>query len=211
MSMGDSELLRQWRDGDTAAGEVLFDRYYDLVAKFFRSRVSGDFADLVQETFVASVESRDRLHEGCSFRAYIFSVAHNVLCRHLRSKYRSDEVIDFDEVSVEDLAPGPFSQISRRGEQQLLLRALRRIPLNDQLLLELRYWEQLKTEDIAHAMGLPHGTVRSRLATARRRLDAAMAALAGSAKLLESTLADFDAWIEQCRDLNVLGEHPSST
>ena len=206
MHVGDVELLEQWRQGDLAAGEILFERYYDPVARFFRSRVSGDIADLVQETFVACVEGRDRLQEGASFRPYIFSVANNVLCQHLRSKYRGDDLVDFDEVSVEDLAPGPISQITRRREQHILLAALRRIPINDQLLLELRYWEQIKTEDIARGMGLAHGTVRSRLAHARKRLEEAMAALAGSSELLESTMANFEEWARQCRELDMIDQ-----
>lgn len=208
MHVGDVELLAQWRQGDMAAGEILFERYYDSVARFFRIKVSGDIADLVQETFVACVEGRDRMQEGASFRAYLFSVANNVLCHHLRTKYRGDELVDFDHVSVQDLAPGPISQITRRREQKLLLAALRRIPVNDQLLLELRYWEQIRTADIAAAMGLAHGTVRSRLAHARKRLEEAMAELAGSAELLESTMANFEEWARQCRELDLIGGRP---
>jgi RNA polymerase sigma-70 factor (ECF subfamily) len=210
MHVGDVELLEQWRQGDMAAGELLFERYYDQVARFFRGRVSEDIADLVQETFAACVAGRDRLHADVCFRAYIFSVANNVLCIHLRDKYRSDEVVDFDELSMEDMAPGPISQISRRREQQILLAALRRIPINDQLLLELRYWEQIRTADIALAMGLNHGTVRSRLAHARKRLEEAMAKLAGSPELLESTMANFEEWARQCREQGMLDEQPPS-
>jgi RNA polymerase sigma-70 factor, ECF subfamily len=209
MHVGDVELLELWRQGDMAAGEILFERCYDPIARFFRSRVTGDIADLVQETFVACVEGRDRVQEGASFRAYIFSVANNVLCHHLRTNYRSDGLVDFDHVSVEDVAPGPISQITRRREQHLLLAALRRIPVNDQLLLELRYWEQIKTADIAQAMGLAHGTVRSRLAHARKRLEEAMAALAGSSKLLESTMANFEEWARQCRELDMIDDPPA--
>lgn len=208
MHVGDVELLAQWRHGDMAAGEILFERYYDPIARFFRTRVSGDIADLVQETFVACVEGRDRMQEGASFRAYIFSVANNVLCQHLRSKYRGDDLVDFDHVSVEDLAPGPISLITRRREQQLLLAALRRIPVNDQLLLELRYWQQIRTAEIARTMGLAHGTVRSRLAHARKRLEEAMTELAGSAALLESTRASFEEWARQCRELDLLDDPP---
>lgn len=210
MHVGDVELLEQWRGGDLAAGEVLFERYYDQVARFFRGKVSDDIADLVQETFVGCVAGRDRLQADACFRAYIFTIAANVLCIYLRDKYRSDDVVDFDELSIEDMAPGPRSQVSRRREQQTLLAALRRIPLNDQILLELRYWEQIRTADIASAMGLPHGTVRRRLAHARKRLEEVMTELAGSADQLESTKADFEEWARQCRELDLLDEQQSS-
>lgn len=210
MHPADIELLQQWRNGDLAAGEILFERYYDHVARFFRSKVSSDIADLVQETFVACVEVRDRLQEDASFRAYIFTVARNVLCAHLRDKYRGDAMVDFETTSMEDLAPGPISQIVHRHEQRLLLQALRRIPVNFQILLELRYWEQLKTSDIAEALGIPHGTVRSRLAQARKLLDEAMSAMADSAALLESTMANFEEWARQCRDLDLIADPASS-
>jgi RNA polymerase sigma-70 factor (ECF subfamily) len=210
MSTSDVELLQQWRNGDMVAGEILFERYYDPIARFFRSKMTTDISDLVQETFVACVEGRDRLQEDASFRAYIFSVAHNVLCAHLRVKYRDDAMVDFDGTSVEDLAPGPISQIVNRHEQRLLLEALRRIPVNYQILLELRYWEQLKTADIAQAMGVPHGTVRSRLATARKLLDEAMTAMADSTALLESTMNNFEEWARQCRDLDLVDSSVSS-
>lgn len=210
MHPADVELLQQWRNGDMAAGEILFERYYDPIARFFRCKVAADIADLVQETFVACVEGRDRLQEDASFRAYIFSVARNVLCAHLRDKYRVDAMIDFDATSVQDLAPGPISQIVNRHEQRLLLEALRRIPVNYQVLLELRYWEQLKTADIAEALGVPHGTVRRRLGQARKLLDEAMAALADSTALLESTLANFEEWARQCRNLDLVDDPVSS-
>lgn len=210
MSTSDVELLQQWRNGDMAAGEILFERYYDPIARFFRSKMTTDISDLVQETFVACVEGRDRLQEDASFRAYIFSVAHNVLCAHLRGKYRDDAIVDFDATSVEDLAPGPISQIVNRHEQRLLLEALRRIPVNYQILLELRYWEQLKTADIAEALGVPHGTVRRRLAQARKLLDEAMTAMADSTALLESTMNNFEEWARQCRDLDLVDSSVSS-
>jgi len=212
MHPADVELLQQWRNGDMVAGEILFERYYDLVARFFRGKVPTDIADLVQETFVACVEGRDRLQEDSSFRAYIFSVARNVLCAHLRDKYRDDAKVevDFDATSVQDLAPGPISQIVNRHEQRLLLEALRRIPVNFQILLELRYWEQLKTADIAEALGVPHGTVRTRLAKARQLLDQAMSTMADSAALLESTMANFEEWARQCRNLDLIADPVSS-
>jgi RNA polymerase sigma-70 factor, ECF subfamily len=210
MHPADVELLQKWRNGDMVAGEILFERYYDSIARFFRGKVLTDIADLVQETFVACVVGRDRLQVDASFRAYIFSVARNVLCAHLRDKYRDDAIVDFDATSVEDLAPGPISQIVNRHEQRLLLEALRRIPVNFQILLELRYWEQLKTTDIAEALGVPHATVRTRLTKARQLLDQAMSTMADSAALLESTMANFEEWARQCRNLDLIADPVSS-
>src|ERR1041384_847961 len=103
----DGELLKRWRSGDAASGEALFERYYDMVERFFLNKVSSGVQDLVQETFTRCVESRERIRDNERFRMYMFAIAYNVLTGHLRERYRSDRAIDLGEISVCDVAPGP--------------------------------------------------------------------------------------------------------
>ncbi|HWN68565.1 MAG TPA: sigma factor-like helix-turn-helix DNA-binding protein, partial [Haliangium sp.] len=77
--------------------------------------------------------------------------------------------------------------------------ALRGIPVDYQVILELHYWEQMNTEDMAEALALPVGTVRSRLRRARELLEQAMGRLAESPGELQSTLTRLDDWAERCR------------
>ena len=195
----DAELLEAWRSGRQDAGQTLFQRYYDSVYRFFRNKVGDDIADLVQATFEACVEGRDRMREVGSFRSYLFSVAHNVLRGHLRTRYQVQET-GLDEIAARDVSPGPSSLVVRHREQRLLLEALRSISLEQQVLLELRYWEQLKTAEIAEVLGIPANTVRSRLHRAQEALKAAMERLADSPQELDSTLSNLDDWVRQCRE-----------
>ncbi|WP_275943097.1 sigma-70 family RNA polymerase sigma factor [Pseudenhygromyxa sp. WMMC2535] len=103
-----------------------------------------------------------------------------------------------DLVSVYDLDPGPSSVIAERQEQRLLLEGLRAISVNYQVVLELHYWEQLSTKEIAAVLGVPAGTVRSRLQRAREALEAAIGALSRSPAMLESTLTRLDDWAQHC-------------
>lgn len=199
MEHGDSELLLRWREGDLTAGEALFERYYALIERFFLNKLQAGVGDLVQETFVACVENRDRLKQTTRFRSYLFSIAHNILYRHLRNRYRHGVDCDFEQVSVRDLAPGPSSVVVRRTEQRLLLEALRSIPVAQQVILELHYWEGMKTTEISEILDLPPGTVRSRLQRARARLEDVMGELEKSPELLESTRSHLDDWARQCR------------
>ncbi|HWN66819.1 MAG TPA: sigma-70 family RNA polymerase sigma factor [Haliangium sp.] len=204
----DEQLIEAWRSGQTEAGEVLFERYYDGVYRFFCNKLGQDIRDLVQQTFVACVEGRDRLREGASFRSYLFAVAHNVLRLHLRARYRP-ELLDLDTVTAHELAPGPSSILMRSREERLLLHALRSIPLEQQMLLELRYWEQLSSPEIAEVLGVPDNTVRSRLHRAHASLKAAMERLADSPDELASTLDNLDEWARRCRAQLV--EQPTDT
>jgi len=201
----DAELLEAWRGGDADAGERLFARHYRLLKRFFRNKVGAErVADLIQDTFVASVESRERVQDGSRFRAYLLRIAYHVFCRHLRERSRGRSKVDLDEVCIEQLDPGATSVIARVQEQRLLLEGLRAIPVNYQVVLELHYWEDLTTGRIAEVLGVPVGTVRSRLQRARDALEAAMARIARSSELLESTLTRLEDWAARCgRELGV--------
>jgi RNA polymerase sigma-70 factor, ECF subfamily len=196
----DWALLEAWRQGDKAAGDALFVRHYRSVARFFRNKLPAErVADLIQETFIASIEGRDRIADASRFRAYLLTIAYRVYCKELRENYRKAELADLDLVSVQDLGGSPTSAIARAQEQRLLLEGLRSIPVNYQVVLELHYWEDLTTREIAAVLGVPPGTVRSRLQRGRDALEAAMASLARSPKLLESTLTRLDDWAARCR------------
>jgi RNA polymerase sigma-70 factor (ECF subfamily) len=195
----DAELLDLWRRGDREAGKKLFERYYESLECFFVNKIPSGMGDLVQETFRMCLEARDRIEAPDRFRSYLFSIAFNVLRGHFRKKARRGTEIDLDDVSIEAIVPGPCSVLVEREEQRLLLEGLRKIPVADQAILELDYWESMKLSDIAVVLGVPEGTVKSRLHRARRRLKEAMEELAESPELLRSTLADLDDWARRCR------------
>jgi RNA polymerase sigma-70 factor (ECF subfamily) len=200
MEPSDGELLERWRSGDAVSGEALFERYYDMVERFFLNKVTSGVQDLVQETFMRCVESRERIRDNDRFRMYMFAIAYNVLTAYLRERYRGDREIDLGEVSVCDVTPGPSSLVARRREHRLLIEALRAIPVDDQVILELHYWEQLTTHQMAEVIGIPVGTARGRLQRARTRLEEAMQRLAESPQDLSSTLARLDDWAAECRE-----------
>lgn len=194
----DTELLEAWRRGDVDAGEALFERYYRSVHRFFGNKVSRDVDELVQETFAACLEGHGRM-KSSNFRAFLFGIAYNVFKTYLRARKKSRQAINFLETSIQDIAPGPSSVLVQRGEQRLLLEGLRRIPLDYQVLLELRYWEQLRTIDMAGVLGIPHPTVRGRLRRAHELLQIALREIATSPDVLRSTVSDLDGWARQCR------------
>ncbi len=196
----DIELLEAWQQGHTEAGERLFERYYDSVYRFFRHKLEGDVADLVQQTFFALMEGIERAQHATSFRSYLFGIAHNLFRAHLRRRYRNGRAINFDEVSIQALAPGPSTMYAKREEMRLLVDALRMIPLDYQVLLELRYWEQLKTAEIADVLDVLHPTIRSRLRRAHELLEQAIARLADSSRSLERSFVSLQAWARDCRE-----------
>jgi len=184
----DHELLDAWRGGEGPAGEELVGRHWASIARFFRAKVGDDGADLISQTFLACVEGRDRI-EGENVKAYLFAVARRRLADHFRKRARAP-VVDFALSSLADLAPGPATELTRRQRGELLRDGLARIPLDDQIALELSYFEAMSTREIAAVLGIEENTVRSRLSRARDKLRAALSELASpdEAAVAESQL-----------------------
>jgi RNA polymerase sigma factor (sigma-70 family) len=198
--VSDVELLEAWRGGDRRAGERLFERHYDAVARFFRNKVDFGVDDLIQRTFLACVESKDRMRGEASFRTFLFAVARNLLSKHYRSKHRLGDAIDLGVTSLHDLAPSPSVVLGEHQEQRLLLEGLRRIPLDHQIILELYYWEGLTSAEVAQVLDVPHGTARTRIRRAKQLLEEQLRALQGDRALIESTIANLDAWAASLRE-----------
>lgn len=194
----DAALLEAWRGGDAPAGERLFDQHAGAIARFFENKVRHGAEDLTQVTFVRMLEGRERVREGGSVRAFIFGIARNVLREHLRGLARGREIDPMVD-SMAALAPGPSTVVGLRQEHQLMLAGLRGLSIDDQILLELFYWEELRAHELAQILGLSSPTVRRRLSEARARLDRKMAEIAASPELLDRTSRHLQSWISDVR------------
>ncbi len=194
----DGDLLDAWRNGDRAAGNELFRRHFAAVHRFFANKVDRDVEDLVQRTFMACVEGRDRFKGHSTFRTYVLGIAHHKVC-DVYSRKKSRVEVDLDRDSIVDLGAGPATLISEQREQRTLLEALRRIPLTYQVVLELYYWEKLTGPQLGEVLGVPEDTGRSRIRTAKELLRKALKRLNASQRVLESTDADLEQWADSIR------------
>ncbi|MEL7368448.1 MAG: sigma-70 family RNA polymerase sigma factor [Myxococcota bacterium] len=163
----DSALLQAWREGDAVSGNQLFERYFPRMYRFFAHKSPDRIEDLIQETFLACVRGRDAFRGEASFKTYLYGIAVNVLKADLRRRSKAD-MLDFGVTSIADLGPTPSQLAAAEQERALLLEAMRRIPLDHQVVIELHFLEGLRGPEIAVALDIAEGTVRSRL---RRGLD----------------------------------------
>ena len=193
-------LLIAWRAGDAQAGQSLFGRHYAGLTRFFRSKAGEAAFELTQATFLACVEGKQAIRT-TTFPAYLYAIARNLLYDHYRAKYRTKSTIEFSEMSCEDLSPGLAGLQAREQELELLLRSMRRIPINAQILLELYYWERMTAREIGEVLAIPEGTVRTRIRDAKLHLEAQISRLARDPDLARSTVIGFDTWAERLREV----------
>ncbi|MEM9457223.1 MAG: sigma-70 family RNA polymerase sigma factor [Myxococcota bacterium] len=197
-------MLEAWRGQDQAAGEELFSRYYPRLLRFFSNKVSVDPTDLIQQTLLGCVHGQERLRDEQKFRSFLFGIAYNVLKNFYRRQH-NDGHLDVMSQSAADLSPGPSTLMSQDELQRMLLRALRRIPLEHQVVLELFYWENLKSAEIAMLLNEPHGTIRSRLCRARQLLKQSVEDRESTRP--EQTCTNLDSWAANVRATHKVPTH----
>ena len=170
----DTELLTAWCAGDDAAGDQLLRSAFPRLYRFFFNKIGDDSSDLIQQTMLACVEHRDRLASCVSFEAYLLRIARNKLYDFLRKRSRSREDTGQDLPSVQELKTSMASLLGRKARDRKILTTLRHLPVNLQVVLELHYWSDLTTSEVAEVLEVPLGTVKTRLRRARRDFEEAL-------------------------------------
>lgn len=200
--MEDWPLWELWKGGDRRAATVLVQRYASLLQRFFRNKVRDkqDVSELVSETMLGCAGALARASGDASFRSFLFGVALNVLRKYIRRQYkRKRELDDFDEVCVDESSDTPSGLVVRQGETRLLVRALRRIPIKFQIVLELQFFEELSGPQISELLGIQLSTVYTNQRRGRQKLQEMIESLADSPAQAQSTLMGLQTWAEEVR------------
>jgi RNA polymerase sigma-70 factor, ECF subfamily len=167
----DDELMRLSTLGDAAAYEILVRRHQRPLraycARFAGSSQLGD--DLAQECFVEIWRRRADYRPSGQFRSYLFHVAANRCKNQRRSDGRSRALYDSELVTSHEPAPRS-DRFATAGRSEELERALSKLPEAQRATVLLRYSAELGYAEIAHALGVPEATARSRVFSALIRL-----------------------------------------
>lgn len=193
------DLYRAWAGGDRRSGEALIEMHLSTLTRFFanKSTPGAELEDLVAMTFERCAKSLGGWRGESSFRSYLCAIGLNVLRDELRKRRPRAEA---DEVSLADDGPSPSRVVAARAEERLLLAGLRAIPLQYQTVLELQLFEDLSREETAIVLGIPAGTVASRVRRARELLAAAIETIGPGADLVTATVRGIDEWARRIRD-----------
>lgn len=163
----DATLLERWRAGEADAGQELIRRHFASVYGFFHTKCPGQADDLVQATFLACVKARDQFRGDSSFRTFLFSIARNQLYTALASAHRAATKLDFEVSSIAEIVSTPGTKLARVEEHREVVQALQQLPVEQQVLLELHYWQELEIGQLAEVFELNAAAVRQRLHRAR--------------------------------------------
>lgn len=151
--------------------EELFVAHFSSIYRFAVYRVGREAAvDVAAETFAQAVRSAERLDPARDARAWLFGIANNVIRHHRRTEER--RIRAYAAVERQLGRPGTSGHPAEPDDpmRTRLVEVLERLDARDREPLLLFAWAELSYEEIATALGIPLGTVRSRIHRARRAL-----------------------------------------
>jgi RNA polymerase sigma factor (sigma-70 family) len=169
----DAALIAASLDTPVAFAAV-FDRHYDFVHRYLGRRVGLDIADdLASETFMTAFRVRARYELARpDARPWLLGIATNLVRHHRRAEVR--RLRAYERIDVARAAGIEEDLVVARADAAVtaarIAGALARIPDADRDALLLLAWADLTYAEIALALGIPIGTVRSRIHRARHRL-----------------------------------------
>lgn len=171
----DLELLRRAAGGDDEAFHTLVDRHagslYGLA--YYMVGNQSDAEDVVQETFLGAFTQAGSFEGRSSVQTWLRSILMRQAARHHRSSYRrrEKETIAFSEDATAALDGRPEMSESEASNVRMdLLAGLQKLTSEHREVIVLREMEGMSYQEIADTLGVPRGTVESRLYRARREL-----------------------------------------
>jgi RNA polymerase sigma-70 factor (ECF subfamily) len=178
--MNDVQLLKRYAAGDEGAFQELVSQYKDSVYAFLRRFLSDrDLVDDVfQETFMQLYASRGTFDLSKPLRPWLFTIAANKAKDALRRRQRVDStnlgsMFDGDEYSIDDVLNTldhdehmPYDDLIREETAAQVKRVIARMPAKLREILILAYFHKFPYAEIGGILGIPVGTVKSRLHTA---------------------------------------------
>jgi RNA polymerase sigma-70 factor (ECF subfamily) len=181
--MNDVQLLQRYAAGEEGAFQELVSQYKDSVYAFLRRFLNQQdlVDDVFQETFLQLYVSRDTFDLSKPLRPWLFTIAANKAKDALRRMQRADStnlgsMFDGEENSIDDVLNTldhdehmPYDDLIRDETAAQVKRIIARMPAKLREILLLAYYQKFSYAEIAKIVGIPVGTVKSRLHTAVRR------------------------------------------
>lgn len=180
--LSDEQLFQRYQAGDDDAFRTIVDRYEPSIKGFLHKRLKDDerVQDLTQDTFLRVHRARDRYDATRKFSTWIYTIASNLLKNEYRNRSRRRETNFSDlrkdspvqpsaarPIEFESDGPDPERVTYQRELREAIHDAIERMDEHHRVPFVMREVEDRTYEEISEAIGVPVGTVKSRLFRAR--------------------------------------------
>jgi len=161
----DETLVKQALNGKKSAWITLVKRYEKHLFNYAFRMVSNreDALDLMQDVFVAVFRNLSSFRGDSPFKGWLFKIAHYRCIEFYRRKKPMQSLDDVPEHEEEDEQSCPERTISSEQYATDIHKALQRLPVNQKLVVELKFFQHATFDDIAYQLGISVNTAKSRL------------------------------------------------
>ena len=161
----DEQVMARVAAGSDTAFEELYRRYARRLKGFFFMQLGGDeelAADATHDVFLRAYEARSRYQEGCNVSTWIFTIAYNICRNHYRTNAYEEQMLanlDAEPISEQQIEV----ELDAAVLDEALAQVLSELPAPLHQIFSLHYQEELTIPQVAEIVGIPAGTVKSRL------------------------------------------------
>lgn len=174
--MSDARLVKEIQQGNETAFNELYERYHKLVyyVAFQMTNCEADAEEIKQEVFIKVIRHINDIKDAKSIKYWLTTITHNE-CKHL---FRSNKDKGMDERSLDLLYLQqekrreflPEEQAHYQGDMEVLSICMKHLNAEQREVIALKYFAQLSIDEISQMLRVPNGTVKSRLANAKKSL-----------------------------------------
>lgn len=161
----DETLVKQALKGKKSAWLVLVKRYEKALYNYALRMVNNpaDAMDLMQDVFLAVFKSLSAFRGDSAFKGWMFKIAHYRCIEHYRRKRPTQSLDDIPEQLNETSDECPEYHFASGQQAAALQKALQILPVNQKLVVELKFFQHCTFDEIAKQLGISVNTVKSRL------------------------------------------------
>lgn len=188
----DMDLLRRWRDGDRQAGDTLIRRHYGYALRLARRRLTNEDAavEATQNAMAVLVQKRDAIDS--DFRRYLSKVVYFSVLN--QTKQRPYEPVEGNE-AVRSAPRGASTMVGHKEEEKLMVKALRSLPIDDQLVFYYDFVGEKTRVELAELLEMTRAQIDRRVHTAKLRLRKQLETFRDS-PVRQSTLGGLETWLK---------------
>lgn len=170
--ISDEELMRQIKYGEKTALDTLVRRYHNPIHAYI-VRMGLEYhtaGDIVQEVFIKLIRNIECYEQSRPFKPWLYTIASNTFKDYFKKAYVQRDVLASDMTEIMTRTDSPEDIFMLEQDRELVRAALRSLSEIHREVVVLRYYQDLKLDEISLVLSIPLGTVKSRLSNALHNL-----------------------------------------
>jgi len=166
--------IRRILEGDIEVFSLLLSKYEHLVfticCRVFENREEAE--DIAQESFIKCFQSLKQFKGESKFSSWLYTITYNTCMNHLKYKKRQTSVEDIANVADQDIIEQDqiFAKLEQKEQTNLIQQALSKLELDEQMIIQLYYYEELPIKEISNILSLKMENIKIKLFRSRKKL-----------------------------------------